>query len=90
MPRLFHVAFALSATLLAAGCGDSAESRSQGLADLQAVKKRWDDGVSVASSTSRSALSSNLQQIRRDLDGVKTSECLKDAKSALEIGRAHV
>jgi formylglycine-generating enzyme required for sulfatase activity len=75
--------------ILLTGCGDSAESRSEGLADLQAIKKRWDDGVSVASSTSRIALSGpamNLQQIRRELDAVKTSECLAKAKSALADG----
>jgi len=87
--RLLPLVCALSLVLLATGCGESAESRSEGLADLQAIKKRWDDGVNVASSTSRIALSGpamNLQQIRRDLDGVKTGECLADAKSALAEG----
>ena len=90
MPRLLPLAAMLAGlTLLLSGCGDSAESRSAGLADLQAIKQRWDDGVNVASSTSRIALSGpamNLQQIRRDLDGVKTGECLADAKSALAEG----
>ena len=90
MPRLLPLAAMLAGlTLLLSGCGDSAESRSEGLADLQAIKQRWDDGVNVASSTSRIALSGpamNLQQIRRDLDGVKTGECLADAKSALAEG----
>lgn len=86
MLRLLALIISLS---LLSGCGDSAKSRSEGLADLQAIKKRWDDGLKVASSTSRIALSGpamNLQQIRRDLDGVKTSECLKDAKLALAEG----
>ena len=90
MPRLLPLAAMLAGlTLLLSGCGDSAESRSEGIADLQAIKQRWDDGVNVASSTSRIALSGpamNLQQIRRDLDGVKTGECLADAKSALAEG----
>ena len=89
MARLLPLACVLSLALLATGCGESAESRSEGLVDLQAIKKRWDDGVNVASSTSRIALSGpamNLQQIRRDLDGVKTGECLADAKSALAEG----
>jgi formylglycine-generating enzyme required for sulfatase activity len=90
MPRLLPLAAMLAGpTLLLSGCGDSAESRSEGIADLQAIKQRWDDGVNVASSTSRIALSGpamNVQQIRRDLDGVKTSECLADAKSALAEG----
>jgi formylglycine-generating enzyme required for sulfatase activity len=90
MPRLLPLAAMLAGlTLLLSGCGDSAESRSEGIADLQAIKQRWDDGVNVASSTSRIALSGpamNLQQIRRDLEGVKTGECLADAKSALAEG----
>lgn len=72
--------------LLAAGCSDSIKSRSQGIEELDANKRSWDDGVKVAESTGRIALSGpvmNLQAIRRDLDAVKVSECLAPAKQWL-------
>jgi formylglycine-generating enzyme required for sulfatase activity len=72
-----------------AGCGDSAKSRSQGIEQLDAIEKRWEDGLKVAESTSRIALSGpvmNLQSIRRDLDSLQASECMLQARD--ELGRA--
>jgi hypothetical protein len=83
--RLPLLAFIISLGLLS-GDSDSAKSRSEGLTDLQAIKKRWDDGMLVAISTARIALygpAMNQRQIRRDLEGVKPGECQADAKSAL-------
>lgn len=68
------------------GCNGLFESKDKGLADLKKIEERWSDGINLAGSTSRIALSTpvgNLQSIKRDLDGVVVSECLKNAKGAL-------
>ncbi len=77
MLRLYVVTFINAFTVLAANHGECAESRSEGLADLHAITRRWDDGVTVTCVTTRIALSGpamNLQQLRRELDGIKTIE----------------
>jgi hypothetical protein len=63
------------------GCG-----KSRGLDEMTKIEQRWKDGVNLAGSTARMALApqvANLQSIRRDLDGVEVSDCLKEAKAIL-------
>jgi hypothetical protein len=51
--------------------------------ELARIEQRWSDGVDVASATGRIALSpqvANLQSVRRDLEALEVSACLKPAK----------
>jgi hypothetical protein len=69
------------------GCDQFPWSKSKGLEQLTAIEQRWADGIKLASSTGRGALSNpvaNLQQIKRDLSLVQVSKCLEDAKPKLE------
>ncbi len=68
------------------GCDKLIEPKDKGLVEIRKVEQRWSDGLQLAGSTARIALSpqvANLQSIKRDLDGVVVSECLKEAKVAL-------
>lgn len=71
---------------LLSGC-DAFEKKDKGYSELQAIEKKWEDAVAVAGSTGRIALAqpvSNLQSIRRELEGVKLGKCLMAAKPAYE------
>ena len=62
------------------------ESKDKGLVELRAVEQKWEDGLKLASSTSRIALSTpvaNLQAIRREVDTIPLGECLKPASTKL-------
>lgn len=77
---VFFVVAALSAC-------HAPEPKDKGIQELSAVVTRWDDGLKLASSTGRIALSApvaQLQAARRDLDAVVVGECLKPAKEELK------
>jgi hypothetical protein len=72
-------------SLLLVGCG-VAESDNKGLEDLNRIEAKWKDSLRVASSTSRIALSGpvlRLQDIKRELEIISVSSCLKSAKGHL-------
>jgi hypothetical protein len=72
-------------TLTLAAC-DGFEAKDEGLADLGKIEQRWDDGTAVAGHTGRNALSGavqNLQAVKRDLESLKVSKCLTEAKGIL-------
>ena len=80
-------AFALAASILfLTGCDKLSESKDKGLTEIKNIEQRWSDGIQLAHSTARIALSNqvaNLQSIKRDLDNVAVSECMQDAKTLL-------
>jgi hypothetical protein len=67
------------------GC-NIVESDKKGLEELNNIESKWQDSLRVASSTSRIALSGPLMQmqsIKRELDSIYVSSCLKEAKKSL-------
>jgi formylglycine-generating enzyme required for sulfatase activity len=76
----------VSLLLLAAGCGDSPVPRAEGTAELQGIKRRFDEGFAIAGTVPGSAMEgplAQLRQIRGELDGIRTSACMAKAKAAL-------
>jgi hypothetical protein len=68
------------------GCDRLIEPKDKGMMEIKKIEQRWIDGVQLAESTPRIALShqvANLQSIKRDFDEVVVGECLKEAKVAL-------
>ncbi len=77
-----RIVFVLSLAAFLSSC----TSKTEGLEQLSAIETKWQDGMKVASSTSRMSLSSpvaNLQATKRELGGLKVSSCLDPAKAAL-------
>lgn len=67
-------------------CLTACESKDKGLEEMKKIESKWLDGVKLAESTPRIALSpqvGNLQAIKRDLEGVGVGNCLAGAKIAL-------
>lgn len=85
MKRAKLLVFIISILNLAA-CDRFVDSKDKGLVDMKKIEQRWFDAVEITDSTSRIALPpqvASLQTIKRDLDVIDVSECLKPAKTAL-------
>lgn len=68
------------------GCDRISTPRLSPEAELAKIERRWNDGIQLAATTPKIALSSpvgNLQAIRRDLEDLTVNECLRDAKTLL-------
>jgi len=76
----------IATLLLITSCNKIIEPKNKGLSEITKIEQRWSDGIKVAESTPRIGLSSqvkDLQTIKRDLDAVEVSNCIKEAKVAL-------
>ena len=84
------VAAALTiAALAAAGCGESAATRAEGLDGLQSIRERVEAAITAAHSPSpptAEASAAEFQRILADLRALRTSACLADAKRAVADG----
>lgn len=61
----------------------SACSKDKGVEQLNSIESRWDDAISLASSTPRIQLANSvsaLQDIKNELNTIEVSDCLAPAK----------
>jgi len=61
-------------------------SPDEGFVQLDQIATRWNDGIDLAGHTRRNSLSGpvqNLQAIKQDLEKLKVSACMSDAKAHL-------
>lgn len=73
----------ITALIFAAVLLSACTKNDKGVEQLNSIESRWDDAISLASSTPRIQLAnsvSKLQELKNDLNATEVSDCLAPAK----------
>jgi len=85
MKNLAWILIALVILSLVAGCGSKC-TKEDYMEKMEPFIDKWDDAIVIAESTSRMSLApqiENLQEIRRETEDLKISDCADEAHEAL-------